>query len=220
MPLYRRRASAGVTVIEPREETSQPSSEALGAGVGRAASIVIASILASRLLGFVRQAAINAEFGVEAEADAWFAAFRIPDSIFMLLAGGALLSAVNPRLRRGARARRPASARPLRGPHRRPGRRGHRDRGGARRPVRRSADAPGSAGILGTHRRAGGRCGAVAHDLAGNSGRQRRGKVGAAGRTLLYAPGAEPGALQPGNHRRRAGAGAAYSASPGWCGAR
>ena len=96
MPLYRRRASAGVTVIEPREETSQSSNDALGASVGRAASIVIASILASRLLGFVRQAAINAEFGVEAEADAWFAAFRIPDSIFMLLAGGALLSAVIP----------------------------------------------------------------------------------------------------------------------------
>ena len=83
-------------MIGPREETSQPASDALGAGVGRAAAIVVASILVSRLLGFVRQVAINAEFGVEAEADAWFAAFRIPDTIFMLLAGGALLSAVIP----------------------------------------------------------------------------------------------------------------------------
>ncbi|MCY3912162.1 MAG: murein biosynthesis integral membrane protein MurJ [Chloroflexi bacterium] len=80
----------------PQEQDSEPRGDALGAGVGRAAAIVVASILVSRVLGFVRQAAINAEFGVGPEADAWFAAFRIPDTIFMLLAGGALLSAVIP----------------------------------------------------------------------------------------------------------------------------
>jgi putative peptidoglycan lipid II flippase len=53
-------------------------------------------MLLSRSLGFLRQVAINAQFGVGPEADAWFAAFRIPDTIFMLLAGGALLSAVIP----------------------------------------------------------------------------------------------------------------------------
>ncbi len=53
-------------------------------------------MLVSRSLGFLRQVAINAQFGVGPEADAWFAAFRIPDTIFMLLAGGALLSAVIP----------------------------------------------------------------------------------------------------------------------------
>jgi len=66
------------------------------AGIGRAALIIVVSILASRILGFVRQVAINAEFGVGPEADAWFAAFRVPDTIFMMLAGGALLSAVIP----------------------------------------------------------------------------------------------------------------------------
>ena len=87
---------AGFAVTGPREPDSEPKGDALGAGVGRAAAIVVASILVSRVLGFVRQAAINAEFGVGPEADAWFAAFRIPDTIFMLLAGGALLSAVIP----------------------------------------------------------------------------------------------------------------------------
>ncbi len=81
---------------QPLDRASRPAGDALGAGVGRAAAIVVASVLASRILGFVRQAAINAEFGVGPEADAWFAAFRVPDTIFMLLAGGALLSAVIP----------------------------------------------------------------------------------------------------------------------------
>ncbi len=85
-----------VAVIDSRDSDAEAGGEALGAGVGRAAAIVVASILVSRVLGFVRQAAINAEFGVGPEADAWFAAFRIPDTIFMLLAGGALLSAVIP----------------------------------------------------------------------------------------------------------------------------
>lgn len=78
------------------KQTSRSASDALGSGVGRAAAIVIVSVLVSRILGFVRQAAINAEFGVGPEADAWFAAFRVPDTIFMLFAGGALLSAVIP----------------------------------------------------------------------------------------------------------------------------
>ena len=72
------------------------AADGLGGGIAAAAGIVSASIAISRLLGFVRQAAINAQFGVGPEADAWYAAFRIPDTIFMLLAGGALLSAVIP----------------------------------------------------------------------------------------------------------------------------
>ena len=67
-----------------------------GGGIAVAILIVVASIAASRVLGFVRQAVINAQFGVGPEADAWFTAFRIPDTIFMLLAGGALSSAVIP----------------------------------------------------------------------------------------------------------------------------
>ena len=56
----------------------------------------MAFFLASRLLGFVRQAAITAVFGVGPDADAWFAAFRLPDMLFTLFAGGALISAMIP----------------------------------------------------------------------------------------------------------------------------
>ena len=81
----------------PRPDApSADTTDGLGGGIAAAAGIVLASIALSRLLGFVRQAAINAQFGVGPEADAWFAAFRIPDTIFMLLAGGALLSSVIP----------------------------------------------------------------------------------------------------------------------------
>ncbi len=73
-----------------------PARAGLSGGIAGAAGIIFVSILVSRLLGFFRQVVINAEFGVSAEADAWYAAFRIPDTIFMLLAGGALLSAVIP----------------------------------------------------------------------------------------------------------------------------
>ncbi len=86
-----------MTPDPPRPDTSHSdAADGLGGGIAAAAGIVMASIALSRLLGLVRQAAINAQFGVGPEADAWFAAFRIPDTIFMLLAGGALLSAVIP----------------------------------------------------------------------------------------------------------------------------
>ncbi len=56
----------------------------------------MAFFLASRLLGFVRQAAITAVFGIGPDADAWFAAFRLPDMLFTIFAGGALISAMIP----------------------------------------------------------------------------------------------------------------------------
>ncbi len=73
-----------------------PARAGLSGSIAGAAGIIVVSMVASRVLGLIRQVAINAEFGVSAEADAWYAAFRIPDTIFMLLAGGALLSAVIP----------------------------------------------------------------------------------------------------------------------------
>ncbi len=79
-----------------RDSTADHAQQGLGGGIAGAASIIVVSVVASRLLGFVRQAAINDQFGVSSSADAWFAAFRIPDTIFMLLAGGALLSALIP----------------------------------------------------------------------------------------------------------------------------
>ncbi|MBV9230492.1 MAG: murein biosynthesis integral membrane protein MurJ [Chloroflexi bacterium] len=53
-------------------------------------------LLASRGLGVVRQTIFNALFGTGLEANAYYAAFRLPDTLFNLIAGGALISALVP----------------------------------------------------------------------------------------------------------------------------
>ena len=58
--------------------------------MGRAALVVSAGILASRLLGFVREMVLAAVLGRSIEADLYQAAFTIPDFIFFLMAGGYL----------------------------------------------------------------------------------------------------------------------------------
>jgi putative peptidoglycan lipid II flippase len=62
----------------------------------RAATIVMLGILASRLLGFVRERAVADIFGRSAATDAYYAAFAIPDLMYYLLIGGALSSAFIP----------------------------------------------------------------------------------------------------------------------------
>ncbi len=62
----------------------------------RAATVVMTAFILSRLLGLVRQRVIGLYFGTSADLDAYLAAFRIPDLIFQLMAGGALGSAFIP----------------------------------------------------------------------------------------------------------------------------
>ncbi|MBC7345432.1 MAG: hypothetical protein H5U03_08465, partial [Clostridia bacterium] len=62
----------------------------------QAASLVMVAYLASRLLGLIREIVIAERFGTSAELGAYLAAFRIPDLIFQLLAGGALGSSFIP----------------------------------------------------------------------------------------------------------------------------
>jgi len=64
--------------------------------VARAAIIVMAFFVLSRALGFLREIVIARQFGTSAELDAYLAAFRIPDLLFALMAGGALGSALIP----------------------------------------------------------------------------------------------------------------------------
>ena len=66
------------------------------AQVTRAATIVMAAIIVSRILGFVRERAIAEVFGRTAATDAFFAAFALPDLMYQLLVGGALSSAFIP----------------------------------------------------------------------------------------------------------------------------
>lgn len=64
--------------------------------VAKAASIVMLAILASRILGFLRERAVAEVFGRTATTDVFFAAFAIPDLMYQLLVGGALSSAFIP----------------------------------------------------------------------------------------------------------------------------
>jgi putative peptidoglycan lipid II flippase len=68
----------------------------VGRRLAHAGLIVSATFLASRVLGWVRLLVIANTFAAGPELDSFFAAFRIPDLIFQLVAAGALGSALIP----------------------------------------------------------------------------------------------------------------------------
>ncbi len=70
--------------------------EARAGQLARAAGTVMAAFLLSRLLGLAREIIIARQFGTSLELAAYLAAFRVPDLIFQLIAGGALGSAFIP----------------------------------------------------------------------------------------------------------------------------
>ncbi len=67
-----------------------------GRSLARAGLIVTVAFLVSRLLGWVRLVVIGTQIGPNAQLDTFFAAFRLPDLIFQLVAAGALSSALIP----------------------------------------------------------------------------------------------------------------------------
>ena len=66
------------------------------ASLARAGLIVSATYLLARVLGYVRVLIIGTTFGAGPDLDAFFAAFRLPDLIFQLVAAGAVASALVP----------------------------------------------------------------------------------------------------------------------------
>jgi putative peptidoglycan lipid II flippase len=76
------------------DEELPPRSTAMS--LARAGVVVSAAYLAARILGYVRVVVIGTTFGASADLDAFFAAFRIPDLLFQLVAAGAVASAVVP----------------------------------------------------------------------------------------------------------------------------
>src|SRR3989441_1427919 len=64
--------------------------------IARASAIMIATLVASRVLGWLRLSVIGATFGESPQLNAFWAAFKIPDAIFGLLVAGALASAFIP----------------------------------------------------------------------------------------------------------------------------
>lgn len=77
--------------------------------IGFAALIWSAGLLLSRVIGLIRERALGATLGVSGEADVYQAAFRIPDLVYYLLAGGALsivfIPLVTAHIERGDEAR-------------------------------------------------------------------------------------------------------------------
>lgn len=67
-----------------------------GANLGLAAAILVGGFAGSRALGVVRNMVLAGSFGAGPELDAYFAAFRVPDFIFQVLAGAALGAAFLP----------------------------------------------------------------------------------------------------------------------------
>jgi putative peptidoglycan lipid II flippase len=80
-------------VKAPRHSTALSPDER---HIVRAAGVVMAAFVASRALGLVRDMIIARQFGTSQELGAYLAAFRVPDLIFYLIAGGALGSAFIP----------------------------------------------------------------------------------------------------------------------------
>ena len=64
--------------------------------IARAAALIMGLFLLSRVAGLAREMIIGARFGTSSELDAYLAAFRVPDLLFQLAAGGALGSAFIP----------------------------------------------------------------------------------------------------------------------------
>lgn len=64
--------------------------------LARAGMVVATAFFLSRVLGWVRLVVITNLFGAGTQLDAYFAAFRLPDAIFQLVAAGAFGSSIIP----------------------------------------------------------------------------------------------------------------------------
>lgn len=62
----------------------------------RSAGTIMVAFVIANLVGLIRQVIINRTFGTSSILDAYFAAFRVPDLLFYVIAGGALGSAFIP----------------------------------------------------------------------------------------------------------------------------
>ena len=88
--------------------STHPANTLDNRGIAGAALLVMGFFVLSRLTGLAREIIIGAQFGTSTQLDAYLAAFRVPDILFQLVAGGALASAFIPTfsgyLARGDRA--------------------------------------------------------------------------------------------------------------------
>lgn len=91
---------ASTTLKPPPPSNASPQAEDGGSnkpsGIARAAGAVMAATLLSRFLGQIRDIVIAHQIGAGTSADAYTAAFKVPDLLMYLVAGGALSSTFIP----------------------------------------------------------------------------------------------------------------------------
>ncbi len=85
-----------MTVRAPAPASPTNSTPRRAGSVAKAAGTMMFFVLVSRLLGLLRDMVIAHEFGISVSTDAYNAAFKIPDLLMYLLAGGALSSTFIP----------------------------------------------------------------------------------------------------------------------------
>ncbi len=86
----RGRGAGAQSTAERKDATAR------GAHMTRSSVLVMAAFVVSKVVGLLRERAISHRFGVSAEYEAYLAAFKVPDLLFMLIAGGALVTAFLP----------------------------------------------------------------------------------------------------------------------------
>lgn len=81
---------------QPSEPESTTSAVATGSGMMRSAAIVAIAYVLSRILGLLREMILARKFGTTPDMDAYVAAFRIPDLLFLVVMSGAFGAAFIP----------------------------------------------------------------------------------------------------------------------------
>jgi putative peptidoglycan lipid II flippase len=82
--------------IIPPMSAKSPTKSSAGRQIARAAGLVMIALIFSQLTGLVRQILVANAFGTSSEMDAFNAANRVAETLFNLVAGGALGSAFIP----------------------------------------------------------------------------------------------------------------------------
>ncbi len=88
--------TAAAAVAEADEQPSVQMRALRAGNLARATGIITVAMLLSKLLGLLRTTIFAATFGLSMPADAFTNAFALPDTIFTIVAGGALASAFIP----------------------------------------------------------------------------------------------------------------------------
>jgi putative peptidoglycan lipid II flippase len=105
---------ASTIIKPPRGPVSPPPGESSSGAkpptMARAAGAVMAATLLSRVLGQIRDIVIAHQLGASVEADAYTAAFKIPDLLMYLVAGGALASIFIPVFKEHLQLNKPKTA--------------------------------------------------------------------------------------------------------------